>query len=103
MGPLCCPCLLDGALESLTFGNRGRIHLVARSEDVCLDLLRQRILGCVVELELSYISLAGNASLIEMALQRLVHAMSVNDLFLSALVSVDNSFLLVTKPTCTAL
>ena len=32
-----------------------------------------------------------------MAFQRLVHAMSVNDLFLSALVSVDNSFLLVNE------
>ena len=87
---------LDCALESLTFGNSSCIDLVACCEDVSLDLLCQCILLSVFKLELSDISLAGYASLLEVSLLSLVNAVSVDYIFLPAC-SVNNLFFLVNE------
>ena len=52
---------LDRTLESLTFGDRSCINSVACFEDVSLDLASKCVLFCILKLELSYESLAGNA------------------------------------------
>ena len=77
---------LDRALESLTFGDRRRVHSVASLEDVRLDFAAERILVRILKLKLSDESLAGNACLIEMALLRLVCAVAVNHFFLTRLI-----------------
>ena len=64
---------LDGALEALTFGDGRHINLVACGEDVCLNLLRQSVAFRILELQLSDVSLIGNAGLVKMAFERLVN------------------------------
>ena len=88
---------LDGALESFSFADCRSVDFVACREDISLDFLSQRILGCVFESEFSHISLAGDSGLVEVSLHRFIHTMSVNDFFLACLVSVDDPFLLIHK------
>ena len=88
---------LDCTLESFTFGNSGCINFVSSCKYISFDLASKCIFLCVVKSELSDISLAGNACLIEVSFQCLVYAMSVNDFFLSVLIFVNDSFLLVNK------
>ena len=44
---------LDGALEAFTFGDCRCIYMIADRKDVCLDLLRNLVLACVLKTELS--------------------------------------------------
>ena len=88
---------LDCTLESFTFGNSGCINFVSSCKYISFDLASKCIFLCVVKSELSDISLSGYTSFCKMSHLSLVNAMSVNDFFLSVLVLVDDSFLLVNK------
>ena len=87
MGPLCCPCLLIAPWKPLPLEMAVTINLVACGEDVCLNLLRQSVAFRILKLQLSDVSLIGNAGLVKMGL--------LSGLFTSF-------SLLSTKPTCTA-
>ena len=62
---------LDRALEAFSLGNSGSIYLVASCEHVSLDLLLYFIALSVIQLQLSDVSLVGDACLVKCTLLRL--------------------------------
>ena len=88
---------LDRALESFSFGDRRCVDLISGFKYISLDLISKCIIAHIFKFELSHISFGGNPCLVKMTFHGLAHAMSVNDLFLSILVLVGDSFFLVNE------
>ena len=80
---------LNSTLETFTFGDCGYVDLIACSEDVCFDFVLNGILGSILELELSYVSLVRYTGLIKMALKWLAYK-------LCSLVNKTNLYCIVT-------
>ena len=88
---------LNSTLEAFSFADCRSINLVSCCKDISLNLSTKCVLISVLKLELSDISLAANASLLEVTLHSLCYAMSVNDLLLSGCILVNYLVLFVNE------
>ena len=88
---------LDSALETFSFRDCRCVDLIANCKYICLNLASKCIFLCAFQLKLSDKPFAGNSCLVKVALHSFANTMSVDNLFFSTLVLVDNSVLLINK------